>query len=162
MRFSWSCALTAHQPAAELSLLCLRLALLFFCLRLALLFFCRWHCSSFACGWHCSSLFSLSLCFHVLRADCWCSSAALTPSARCAWRSFGGFNSRARFLRSSSHKTTSCKIVAKNCFLSVWSAEPVSFFFPALTPPLCGSLQRRTRGLHVWHLRHHCVIVGSR
>ena len=24
---------------------------------------------------------------HVLRADCWCSSAALTSSARCAWRS---------------------------------------------------------------------------
>ena len=34
--------------------------------------------------------------------------------------------------------------------------------------PFCGSLQRRTRGLPVWHLRHHyvilrhCVIVGSR
>ena len=26
----------------------------------------------------------------------------------------------------------------------------------------CGSLQRRIHGLLVWHLRHHCVIVGSR
>ena len=36
------------------------------------------------------------------------------------------------------------------------------FRFSALSAPLCGSLQRRTRGLPVWHLRHHCVVVGSR
>ena len=36
------------------------------------------------------SLFLLNTHFHVLRADCSCSSAALTPSARCAWRAFGG------------------------------------------------------------------------
>ena len=31
-------------------------------------------------------LFLLNTHFHVLRADCWCSSAARTPSARCACR----------------------------------------------------------------------------
>ena len=36
------------------------------------------------------------------------------------------------------------------------------FRFSALSAPLCGSLQRRTRGLPVWHLRHHCVVVGLR
>ena len=41
--------------------------------------------------------------FHVLRADCWCSSAAHTPSARCACRSL----SSARLLWSLSCKTTS-------------------------------------------------------
>ena len=45
--------------------------------------------------------------------------------------------------------------------LLVSHKETVSFF-SALSAPLCGSLQRRTRGLHVWHLRHHCVVVGSR
>ena len=42
------------------------------------------------------------------------------------------------------------------------SHEETVSFFSALSAPLCGSLQRRTRGLHVWHLRHHCVVVGSR
>ena len=65
------------------------------------------------------TLFVLNTHFHVLRADCWCSSAAPTPphAAR------GGIYSRARLLRSSSHKTTSCNIVPESCFLSAWSAE---------------------------------------
>ena len=36
------------------------------------------------------------------------------------------------------------------------------FSLSAPPEPLCGSLQLRVRGLPVWHLRHHCVIVGSR
>ena len=89
-------------------------------------------CLHFSAASHCSllidffaiSLFLLNTHFHVLRADCWCFNAALTPPPHAArGRRSEGVNSRARLLRSSSHKTTSCNIVPISCFLSLWSAE---------------------------------------
>ena len=94
-----------------------------------LFFACGWHCSSFACGWHCSS-FVLSLSASTCCGRTAGAPAPLSPPPHAARGGRSeGLNSRARLPWSSSHKTTSCNIVAKNCFLSVWSAELSRFFF---------------------------------
>ena len=83
------------------------------------------------------SLFLLNTDFHVMRAGLL---VLQRRSHHLRTLRVEVINSRARLLLSSSHKTTSCNIVAKSCFLSVWSTELSRF--SALSPPLCGSLQR--------------------
>ena len=85
-----------------------------------------------------SQVLRLRTLFHVLRVDWSPSSIHIPSSARCACR---GCISRARLL---------------------WVVTAELSRLSALSAPLCVSLQRRTRGLPVWHLRHHCAVVGSR
>ena len=61
-------------------------------------------------------------------------------------------------------RATTTLLVSSLVHLTWWNDELVywTVSFSALSAPLCGSLQRRTRGLHVWPLRHHCVVVGLR
>ena len=85
------------QPPRALPLVCA--CSVHFCLHLSEACAYSVHfCLHFSEASHCSllidffaiCLFLLNTHFHVLRADCWCFSTALTPSARCAWRAIGG------------------------------------------------------------------------
>ena len=77
--------------------------------------------------------------FHVLRDQSTRTTHSVSPELVCSWSSL------------LSKQLQHCLSHTRRLFR-----------FSALSAPLCGSLQRRTCGLHVWHLRHHCVVVGSR
>ena len=63
------------------------------------------------------------------------------------------------------HIPSSARCACRGCISRgrlLWVVNAELSRLSALLAPLCGSLQRRTRGLLVWHLRHHCVVVISR
>ena len=101
--------------------------------------------------------------FHVLRVDWWSPSTTHSPPPRAA--RVEGVSpelvcSGSSLLSKQLQHCLSPRVFTSPDETTSWSPE--LFRFSALSAPLCGSLQRRTRGLPVWHLRHHCVVVGSR
>ena len=118
--------------------------------------------------------------FHVLRADCWCSSAAHTPSTRCACRAMSPeLDCSGRCLAGlyepcfRAHRTNSTPVkllVTRSIKLNnvtplLKAAFSVCGFLSRPPVPLCGSSPLRERpgtcNTTPWYYCY-CVIIGSR